>query len=107
MGIIILRAGYYWPTLKVNSADFVKRCQNCQEHGPLIHLHPHDLKYINSPWPFSLWGMDIVGPFPPATGQRKFLLVVVDYFTKWIEVEPLVKITAQQVQSFVWKDIVC
>jgi len=51
--------------------------------------------------------MDIVGHFPPATGQRKFLLVAVDYFTKWIEAEPLASITTQQVQSFVWKDIVC
>jgi len=38
--------------------------------------------------------MNIVGPFPQATGQRKFLLVAVDYFTKWIEAEPLAKITA-------------
>ncbi|XP_068475077.1 uncharacterized protein [Phaseolus vulgaris] len=40
------------------------------------------------------FGMNIVGPFPQATGQRKFLLVAVDYFTKWIEAEPLAKITA-------------
>ncbi|XP_042404560.1 uncharacterized protein LOC121994670 [Zingiber officinale] len=39
--------------------------------------------------------MDIVGPFPMATGQRKYLLVVVDYFFKWVEVEPLVRITEQ------------
>jgi len=45
--------------------------------------------------------MDIIGPFPPASRQRKFLLVVVDYFTKWIEVEPLTRITATQVQQFV------
>jgi len=51
--------------------------------------------------------MDIIGPFPPITGQRKFLLVAVDYFTKWIEAEPFVNITARQVQSFVWKDSVC
>jgi len=51
--------------------------------------------------------MDIVGPFPQATGQRKFLIVAVDYFTKWIEVEPLAKITVGQIQSFVWKSIVC
>jgi len=48
-----------------------------------------------------------VGPFPPTIGQRKSLLIAVDYFTKWIEAEPLTSITARQVQSFVWKDIVC
>jgi len=46
-------------------------------------------------------------PFLPSKGQVKFLIVVVDYFTKWIEAKPLATITAQQVQQFVWKDIIC
>jgi len=50
--------------------------------------------------------MDILGPFPPATGQRRFLIVAVDYFTKWIEAEPLAKITAANVQNFTWK-LIC
>lgn len=37
--------------------------------------------------------MDIVGPFPLATRGREFLIVAVDYFTKWIEAEPVAKIT--------------
>jgi len=40
-------------------------------------------------------------------GQTKFMIVVVDYFTKWIEAEALTKINAQQVQTFVWKNIIC
>jgi len=51
--------------------------------------------------------MDIIGPFAPGKGQCKFLLVGVDYFTKWIEAEPLMAITARNVQNFVWKNIVC
>ena len=51
--------------------------------------------------------MDILGPFSPVKGQVKFLIVVVDYFTKWIEAKPLTTITTQQVQQFVWKDIIC
>jgi len=42
-------------------------------------------------------GMDIVGPIPPATGKRRFLIVVVEYFTKCIEAEPLAKIMAANV----------
>ena len=45
--------------------------------------------------------MDILGPFPPASGQRKFLLVAIDYFTKWVEAEPLAQITEGKVESFV------
>jgi len=46
-------------------------------------------------------------PLHLGKGQVKFLIVGFDYFTKWIEVKPLATITAQQVQQFVWKDIIC
>nr|KYP76756.1 hypothetical protein KK1_021009 [Cajanus cajan] len=51
--------------------------------------------------------MDILGPFPPAKGQLKFFLVAIDYFTKWIKACPLAKITAENVQKFAWKSIIC
>nr|KYP50547.1 hypothetical protein KK1_027703 [Cajanus cajan] len=51
--------------------------------------------------------MDILGPFSPAKGQLKFLLVAIDYFTKWIEACPLAKITTENVQRFIWRSIVC
>nr|KYP41535.1 Transposon Ty3-I Gag-Pol polyprotein [Cajanus cajan] len=102
----ILRAGYYWPTLKTDCADYVKKCAQYQKHGNLIHASATELHNISSPWPFALWGIDILGPFPVAKGQVKFLLVVVDYFTKWIEAESLASISAANVQKFVWKYIV-
>lgn len=48
-----------------------------------------------------------MGPFAPGKGQVKFLLVAIDYFSKWIEAEPLVTIRAKQVQHFIWKNIIC
>jgi len=51
--------------------------------------------------------MDIIGPFAPVKGQCKFLLVGINYFTKWMEAESLTAITARNVQNFVWKNIVC
>jgi len=51
--------------------------------------------------------VDILGPFTPGKGQVKFLIVVIDYFTKWVEAKSLATITAQQIQQFVWKDIIC
>ncbi|XP_075481342.1 uncharacterized protein LOC142522058 [Primulina tabacum] len=65
------------------------------------------MKPIWASCPFDQWGMDIVGPFPVARAQKKFLLVAVDYFSKWVEAEPLAKITEQEVLKFLWKNIVC
>jgi len=102
----VLRAGYYWPSVREDCAKYVKRCKGCQENDPLIHRPSVELQCIQSLWLFAKWGMDIVGPFPPASGQRKFLIVAIDYFSKWIEAEPLAKITAANVQHFMWK-VVC
>uniref|UniRef100_A0A151UHE5 Retrovirus-related Pol polyprotein from transposon 17.6 n=1 Tax=Cajanus cajan TaxID=3821 RepID=A0A151UHE5_CAJCA len=102
----VLRAGYYWPTLKTDCAEYVKKCKQWQQHGNLIHASAEQLHSVSAPWPFALWGIDILGPFPLAKGQCKFLVVAVDYFTKWIEAEPLATITAANVQKFVWKNII-
>ncbi|XP_027357465.1 uncharacterized protein LOC113866866 [Abrus precatorius] len=97
MAAKILKAGYYWPTLTQDCHLFVKKCIPCQQHGPHIHQHADTFRPINSPWPFAIWGMDLLGPFPLAKGQCKFLLVAVDYFTKWIEAKPLATITANNI----------
>uniref|UniRef100_A0A151UDR6 Gypsy retrotransposon integrase-like protein 1 n=1 Tax=Cajanus cajan TaxID=3821 RepID=A0A151UDR6_CAJCA len=100
MATRVLRAGYYWPTLKSDFQDYVQRCKECQQFGNSHQQPPETLHQMMSSWPFSQWGMDILGPFPPAKGQLKFLLVAIDYFTKWIEACPLAKITTKNVQRF-------
>lgn len=54
-----------------------------------------------------MWGMDILGPFPVATAKKKFLIMAIDYFTKWIEVNSLAKIITKQVVQFLWESIMC
>ncbi|XP_014489934.1 uncharacterized protein LOC106752716 [Vigna radiata var. radiata] len=102
----VLRAGFFWPTLEKDCMTFVRKCGACQKHGNVFHGPAVELQGIMSPWPFAQWGMDIVGPLPTGRSQMRFLLVAVDYFTKWVEAEPLSKISAAQVQKFVWK-IIC
>ncbi|GJS72197.1 reverse transcriptase domain-containing protein [Tanacetum coccineum] len=53
------------------------------------------------------WGIDIAGPFPEGPGKVKFLIVAIDYFTKWIEAKAVATITGNQVKKFVWDNIVC
>nr|GEX21588.1 reverse transcriptase domain-containing protein [Tanacetum cinerariifolium] len=54
------------------------------------------MTFIMAPWPFYHWGIDILRPLPPAIGGAKFVIVTIDYFTKWIEAKPLVKITSKE-----------
>ncbi|XP_072088204.1 uncharacterized protein [Arachis hypogaea] len=67
---------------------------------------PEELVSVTSPWPFTKWGLDLLGPFPQAPGQVKYLIVRVDYFTKWIEAESLATITAQRSWKFPYKNII-
>ncbi|KAI9084203.1 hypothetical protein K1719_033874 [Acacia pycnantha] len=67
---------------------------------------PPKLHSITAPWPFYKWGMDILGPFKTAPGQLRWLIVAVDYFTKWIEAEPLTTISSARVQRFVEVNII-
>ncbi|GJU61545.1 reverse transcriptase domain-containing protein [Tanacetum coccineum] len=62
---------------------------------------------IMAPWPFFQWGMDVLGPLPQAHGKVKFVIVAIDYFTKWIEAKPLTKTTKKEVKKFVWDNIIC
>nr|XP_025685323.1 uncharacterized protein LOC112786123 [Arachis hypogaea] len=103
----ILRTGYYWPTVKRDCITKVKACDNCQKHATLSETPAEELHTIEVSWPFDRWGLDILGPFPKAPGQVKFLLVSIDYFSKWIEAQPLAHITAEKVRSFIWKNIIC
>ena len=90
-----LRASFYWPSMLTEAQAYVKKFDKCQWFAPIINQPANDLH-----------GMDIIGPFTPASGGRKFLIVGIDYFTKWIEAERTAKITANQVKKFIWQNII-
>ena len=98
--------GFWWPQMQKDATDYVRKCEQCQRHTPLIHQPVGSLNPINNPWPFAQWGLDIISPFPRATGNRRFILVVVDYFTKWVEAEALANIRDVDTKKFVWRNIV-
>ena len=51
-------------------------------------------------------GLNIDGPFPKAAGNKRYLLVNTDYFTKWVETEPLANIRDVDAKKFIWKNVV-
>ena len=103
----IMRTGYFWSMMQQDAAEFVKKCDSCQRYGNVQRVPGEKMMTISSPWPFAQWGIDIMGPLPQGKRQMKFLLVAIDYFTKWVEAEALATITETKVQNFVWKNIVC
>ena len=100
----VLRQGYYRPSHQEDATALVHRCEKCQRQANLQHQPSAPLSPILSPWPFAQWGTDMIGPFPLATGQRKFRILAISYFTKSVEAE---KIMERKAQNFVWKSIVC
>ncbi|RVW97559.1 Transposon Ty3-I Gag-Pol polyprotein [Vitis vinifera] len=101
------RASSSRPTIRKDIKSYVRRCDQCQKYVPIPHMPSEVLNPVMSPWPFTLWGMDIVSPLPIASAQKKFLLVATDYFSKWVEVEAYASIKDKDISKFIWKNIVC
>ncbi|XP_061360017.1 uncharacterized protein LOC133304063 [Gastrolobium bilobum] len=93
--------------MEEDSKQHVRHCVKCHEHTNLHHAPLEELSSLISPWPFYQWGMDILGPFLIAIGGVKWLIVAIDYFTKWIEVEALATILASKIRRFFYGKIIC
>ena len=98
--------GYWWPGMQKEAQEYDKKYDQCQRFVLNIHQPGGVLNPLSSPWTFAQWGLDIVEPFPKAVGNKKYLLVCMDYFTKWVETEPLANIKDVDVKRFIWKNIV-
>jgi hypothetical protein len=92
--------------MKKDVADFVKTCHTCQVQANLIHTHPTNLQNMATPWPFHTWGLDLIGHINPASGGYIWILVVTEYFTKWVEAIPLQKATSAAVANFIQEHII-
>ncbi|KAI5328819.1 hypothetical protein L3X38_028216 [Prunus dulcis] len=103
----VLNIGYFWPTMRHDSAEYVKKCDRCQRYKPIPNL-PAEVYYPqNSSWPFMQWAINLVGPLPLAPAKKEMMIVATDYFTKWIEVEALSSTKEADVERFIWRNIIC
>ncbi|GKD27481.1 reverse transcriptase domain-containing protein, partial [Tanacetum coccineum] len=102
-----MRQGYYWLKMHRDAREEIKRCDSCQIPSPVLKLPKTIMTSIMASWPFFQWGMDVLGPFPEAPGKVKYVIIAIDYFTKWIEAKPLARTTGKEVKKFVWDNIVC
>ncbi|XP_016199941.1 uncharacterized protein LOC107640950 [Arachis ipaensis] len=102
----LVRAGYYWPSMMANSKAFVEKCKRCQENANFHKAPTVELSLLMASRPFSKWGVDLLGPFSVGPRQVKYLLVAIDYYTKWVEAEPLASISSANCRKFMWRQVI-
>jgi len=100
----VLQSGFYWPTLFRDSYTFVKTCDRCQRTGNISKRHELPLTNILEVELFDVWGIDFMGPFPPSCGQE-YILLAVDYVSKWVEAVATSTNDAKVVAKFLHKNI--
>ena len=85
---------YYWQTIIADCFAYAKGCEVCQQHGPIQRVPVEGLHSIVKPWPFIVWAMDFIGKiYPPSSKRHTFIIVATDYFTKWVEVQPITNVS--------------
>ncbi|KAL1321072.1 hypothetical protein AAHE18_14G102400 [Arachis hypogaea] len=99
---VLYRNHVYWPSMIKDCIDYAKACQECHYMIPASELHS-----IIKPWSFRRWALDLIGLIhPPSSKQHKFILVAIDYFTKWVEAIPLVEVGQSEIIDFVEEHII-
>jgi hypothetical protein len=79
------RHGFYWPIALQDAVELVKTCRACHFYAKQIYTMTQTLQIIPPSWPFTVWGLNILGPFPQAIGVYWYLYIAIDKFTKWPE----------------------
>ena len=100
----ILQSGFYWPTIFKDCTEWVKLCDRCQKIGNMSSINEMPLRGILVVQNFDVWGIDFMGPFPSSFGNL-YILLVVDYVSKWVEAIACPRNDANTVVSFLQKDI--
>ena len=88
--------------------DYVKSCHDCQTHANLNHVPPSELYSMTSSWQFSVWGIDVIGSIAPKVSNgNEYILVAIDYFTKWVEAASDSVLKSKHVAWFLENNIIC
>jgi hypothetical protein len=100
-----IKGKYYWNQMYDDIKEYIRTCNTCQRFGRPEKKEP--LHPIKVGQPFERIGIDIVGPLPETGNKNKYIVVAMDYFTKWPEAKALSNATAENVAKFIYEDIIC
>ena len=102
----IIRANYFWPSLFCNCVTVVKHCSNFQIYTSKTREPPTPLHPIITVGPFCKWGIDFMECRPPSNDDHKYIIVAIDYFTKWAEAMPTFNNTVETVVRFFFDHVI-
>ncbi|XP_025631259.1 uncharacterized protein [Arachis hypogaea] len=102
----LVRAGYFWPSMMTDSQEFVRRCKKCQKNANFHKAPASEHSLLMASRPFSQWGINLLGPFLVGPGQVKYLIIAIDYYTKWVKAEPLASISSANCRKFIWRHVI-
>ena len=95
-------------TMETDCVDYVKRCHDYQTRVNLNHVPPSELYNMTSPWPFLVWGINVIGrTTPKPSNGHEYILVTIDYFTKQVEAVSYSVLKAKHVARFLENNIIC
>ncbi|GJU23554.1 reverse transcriptase domain-containing protein [Tanacetum coccineum] len=95
----VFDAGFFWPTIYRDAHIMIKSCDTCQRQGKISQRDEMPQNAIQVCEIFDVWGIDFMGPFPSSRGN-KYILVAVDYLSKWVEAKALPTNDARVVVKF-------
>nr|GEX41256.1 reverse transcriptase domain-containing protein [Tanacetum cinerariifolium] len=95
----VFESGFYWPMIYKDAFKLVKRCDSCQRQGKISQKDEMPQNSIQICEIFDVWGINFMGPFPSSKGN-KYILVAVDYLSKWFEAKALLTNDARVVVKF-------
>nr|GEX51981.1 reverse transcriptase domain-containing protein [Tanacetum cinerariifolium] len=95
----VFDSGFYWPSIYKDAFELVKRYDSCQRQGKVSQKDEMQQNFIQICEIFYVWGIDFMGPFPSSKGN-KYILVAVDYLSKWVEAKALPTNDARVVVKF-------
>nr|GFB97246.1 reverse transcriptase domain-containing protein [Tanacetum cinerariifolium] len=96
----VFDSGFYWSSIYKDNFELVKHCDSCQRQGKVSQRDEMPQNFIQICEIFDVWGIDFIGPFPSSKGN-KYILVAVDYLSKWVEAKALPTNDAQVVVKFI------
>ena len=100
----MLKSGFYWPTLFKDAIKYCKECRKCQSALNISKRDEMPLQSILEVEIFDVWGIDSKGPFLPSKG-KEYILVAVDYVSKWIKAIPMRTNDHRMVHKFIVRNI--